>query len=181
MNAKDVIVRLHDHRAWVNQKLLDAAAALPPEALHKPLPIGQGSIWKSLLHMHAAEYVWLAALLGDENPVLPGDVRDKLPGNQQGTGGIASLDELRAKWSALENRWRAYLKELRDDELDQTVVKCNTSGKRLSSRRVDALLHVCTHAQYTVAQVINMLRQLGVTTLPDPMLISKVREEFIAG
>jgi hypothetical protein len=41
------------------------------------------------------------------------------------------------------------------------------------------LLHVCTHAHYTVAQGINMLRRLGVPTdrLPDPMLITLSRQE----
>jgi uncharacterized damage-inducible protein DinB len=180
MNATDVVARLHEHRAWVNQKLLDAAASLSAEALHKPLAIGQGSVWKSLLHMHAAEYVWLESMLGNEHPVLPGDVADKLPGNQQGAGGIASLAELRSKWKAHEGRWRTYLDGLKDCELEQTVTKANTAGKKLSSARIDALLHVCTHAQYTAAQVVNMLRQLGVTALPDPMLISKAREEFTA-
>ena len=36
----------------------------------------------------------------------------------------------------------------------------------------DVLLHVCTHAHYTSAQVVNMLRQVGLDPLPDVMLIS---------
>jgi len=40
---------------------------------------------------------------------------------------------------------------------------------------------VCTHAQYTTAQVINMLRQLGAQPLPDPMLITLARGEAAAG
>jgi uncharacterized damage-inducible protein DinB len=40
------------------------------------------------------------------------------------------------------------------------------------------LLHVCTHAQYTTAQVVNMLRQVGATSLPDTMLITLARKQM---
>jgi hypothetical protein len=39
------------------------------------------------------------------------------------------------------------------------------------------LLHLCTHAQYTVAQAVNMLRQAGLGPLPDVMLITMARQE----
>jgi uncharacterized damage-inducible protein DinB len=48
---------------------------------------------------------------------------------------------------------------------------------RLATRRSDVLLHVCTHAHYTAAQVINMLRQTGIDKLPETMLISLARKE----
>ena len=185
MNAADVVRRLHQHRTWANQHLRSAAAGLTAEVLRQPFAIGQGSIWKSLLHLYAAEYVWLGALLGDEAPLTPGDVATKLPGNQEGPGAIATFEQLEADWSALDVRWQHYLAELRVDALEQPVVKLVTSGKlagqRLSARRLDVLLHVCTHAAYTTAQVVNMLRQAGVDSLPDVMLISLARQEMLDG
>ena len=176
MNAADLVRRLHQHRAWVNRKLLDAANVLSEENLRKPLPIGQGSIWKSLLHLYAAEYVWIETLSGNEAPLVPGDLAGKIPGNQEGEDAIRALDELAGKWKKLDTRWRAYLEKLTDADLDELVYKVSTQGKRSATRRGDILLHVCTHAQYTTAQVINMLRQVGVQPLPDPMLITLARE-----
>jgi uncharacterized damage-inducible protein DinB len=180
MNGADTIRRLHRHRAWVNRKLLDAAAALPAADLQKQFPIGQGSIWKSLVHLHAAEFVWLESLLGNEEPLLKGDLPGKIPGNQQGEGAIGSLDELKAKWHELEARWQTYLESLEDADLDQVVYKVSSQGKRHGTRRGDILLHVCTHAQYTTAQVVNMLRHAGAPQLPDPMLITMARQESAA-
>ena len=37
--------------------------------------------------------------------------------------------------------------------------------------------HVCTHAQYTVANVVNMLKQAGAEKLPKTMLIALARFE----
>jgi uncharacterized damage-inducible protein DinB len=181
MNGVELVRRLHQHRAWVNGKLIQAAFALKSADLQTPLPIGQGSIWKSLVHMYAAEYVWLESLLGDESPVAPGDLPDKIPGNQEGSGAIRSLDELVGLWRELDARWQAYLDGLNDADLDPLVYKVSSlQGTRSATRRGDILLHVCTHAHYTTAQVVNMLRQLGAPALPDPMLITMARQETVA-
>jgi len=180
MTAVDLLRRLHQHRAWVNGNLLEAASGLTAEQLRAPFAIGQGSIWKSLVHLHAAEYVWLGALQGDDDPLLPGDLPGKLPGNQQGEPVITGLDDLRQRWSALEQRWRDYLATLTVESLDEIVYKKSTSfgrGIRFGTRRYDVLLHVCTHAHYTAAQVINLFRQSGVEKLPETMLISLARQE----
>jgi uncharacterized damage-inducible protein DinB len=181
MNAVELHRRLHQHRAWVNDNLLTAAASLSEEQLRAPFQIGQGSIWQSLLHLYAAEYVWLEALLGNEDSLVQGDVPGQIPGNQQGEGRIAGLDELRHKWSALEQRWTGYLVSLTPESLQDVVYRKSTrSGLgRFGTRRSDVLLHVCTHAHYTAAQVVNMLRQTGVEKLPETMLISLARKEAI--
>ncbi len=178
MNAVELLRRLHQHRAWVNRNLLTAAANLSDGQLRSPFPIGQGSVWSSLLHLYGAEYVWLEALRGNDEAVLPGDVPGKLPGNQQGEGGVTGLDDLRQKWSALEGRWADYLGSLAPESLDELVYRKSTGlGKRFGTRRGDVLLHVCTHAHYTAAQVVNMLRQSGADKLPETMLISLARLE----
>lgn len=181
MNAADPIRRLHQHRAWVNLTLLETAGKLSEQQLHQSFPIGQGSIWKSLVHLHAAEYVWLEALLGNENSLAPGDVAGKLPGNQEGQGGVASLADLEARWRQLQAHWQTYLAELTPEQLDDIVYKVRSKGGRFAFRRLDVLLHVCTHAHYTVAQVVNMLRHAGVEPLPDPMLITLARSEPAVG
>ena len=180
MTAVDMVRDLHTHRAWVTARLLAAARPLSPGQLRQPLAIGQGSVWRSLMHLHAAEYVWLEALLGNETAMLPGDLAGHLPGNQLGAGGPADVAEMERAWQALDARWDDYLAGLTDAALGDTVYRVSTSsmaGKRLGVPRSAILLHVCTHAQYTVAQTVNMLRQVGADSLPDVMLITKAREE----
>jgi len=181
MDSIDLVRRLHQHRQWVNQGLLATAAKLSDDQLRQVWKIGQGSIWKSLTHLYAAEYVWLEALSGNENPLTPGDVSGKLPGNQEGAGALSSLADLRLRWDELAARWQAYLDALTPDSLDDTVYKTSSlSGLRAATQRSDILLHVCTHAQYTTAQIINMMRQAGLKQFPDPMLITLARQEQAA-
>lgn len=101
MDAIELIRRMHQHRAWVNTNLLTVAGGLSPEQLRKEFPIGQGSVWQSLLHMYGAEYTWLETLLGTEKFVVPGDVPGKLVGNQQGVGGMTQLPDLQQNWANL--------------------------------------------------------------------------------
>jgi uncharacterized damage-inducible protein DinB len=179
MSAVELVRRLHQHRAWVSGNLL-TAAALSAEQLRAPFAIGQGSLWRSLVHLSAAAYVWLEALLGNDDPLLPGDRPGRLPGNQQGEGGITGLEDLREKWSTLEGRWADYLVSLTPASLDEIVYKKSTSwglGKRSGTSRADVLLHVYTHAHYTAAQVVNMLRQAGAATVPETMQITLARHE----
>ena len=182
MHAVQLVQRLHQHRQWVNAKLLDAAQKLSVEQLHQRFEIGQGSVWKTLTHLYAAEYVWLQALNGNENPVAPGDRPGKLPGNQEADDAAASLSELKARWASLDTEWNTYLADLTDDSLTQLSAKVSSlSGQRSTTARGDILLHLCTHAQYTVAQAVNMMRHAGLDRLPDPMFITMAREESAAG
>jgi uncharacterized damage-inducible protein DinB len=179
MDAVALIRRLHQHRSWVNNNLLEAASRLSDEQLRRTFAIGQGSIWKSLVHLFAAEYVWLEALTGNESPVAPGDLAGKIPGNQEGATPIAGLLDLKQKWSDLARRWSEYLAGLRVESLDDFVYKTpsNAPTKRFGAKRSDVLLHVCTHAQYTTAQAINMMRHNGIEKLPEVMLLALARQE----
>jgi uncharacterized damage-inducible protein DinB len=177
MTAIDVLRRLHQHRAWVNGNLLTAATSLSDEELRSTFPIGQGSVWKSLTHLYAAEHIWLETLLGKEEFLVPGDVPGKIPGNQEAEGGMTRLDDLRQKWSALEQRWIDYLTALTPAALEEVVYRKRASGERFGIRRSDVLMHVCTHAHYTSAQVINMLRHNRVEKLPETMVVSLARRE----
>ena len=184
MNAIDLIRRLHQYRMWTNRQLRDCARLLTAAQLLQPFPIGQGSVWKSLTHLYAAEYVWMEALHGNEQPLVPGDAPGKMPGNQEAEGAMSDLNELLENWQELDRRWEDYLSRITDECLDQVVFKISTSsalGKRLGTRLADVLLHVCTHDAYTTAQVVNMLRHLGVPKLPDLMLISLARQEVAKG
>jgi uncharacterized damage-inducible protein DinB len=177
--AISLIQRLQQHSGWSSNNLLTTAAGLNEDQLQRQFPIGQGSVWKSLTHMYAAEFVWLAALQGTDSAVAPGDVRGQLPGNQLGEGAMHSIEELRPKWTELQQRWAQYLAALKPEALDETVYRCSSTSPNepFGARRSDVLLHVFAHAQYTSAQVVNMLRQLGVEKLPPTMVMAMARQE----
>lgn len=176
----DLIRRLHEHRAWVNDRLMDAAHRLPEEALHRELPVGQGTIFRTLCHLWAAEYVWLGVLRGNPQPLPAGDRPGEPVGSQRGPGGVTTLEELIERWRATETDWREYLQS---PELPLAGVVYKRSSRAQPDaptpplQRTDVLLHVCLHAQYTTAQLCNMLRQVEAEAIPDVMLVTMAREQ----
>ena len=177
MSSVVLIQRLHQHRFWTNRQLLASATQLTTDQIRQSFDIGQGSLWKTLTHLFGAEYVWLDALLGNDDPVAPGDAAGKLPGNQQGEDPMTTLRELQEHWTDLDVRWENYLTNLNEEKLAVEIGKVSSNTRVRSVVRCgDIVLHICTHAQYTTAQAMNMLRQLGVESLPDPMLITMARD-----
>jgi uncharacterized damage-inducible protein DinB len=182
MTSLDVIRRLHEHREWSNERLLQAAEELTDEELRRPFDIGQGSVWRSLMHMLGAEFVWIEALTGNPRGLMPGDAPGKLPGNQVAGGGPTTVAELRAAWTPVTARWRDYLAGLTESSFVEPVYRARVIDgveRQFATSRSDVLLHVCTHAHYTGAQAVNLLRHLGRPSLPDLMLITLARGQTV--
>jgi uncharacterized damage-inducible protein DinB len=165
MHAVDVVRRLQSYRAWVNRQLLTSARALTAEELRRPFEIGQGSVWSSLVHLFGADRLWLDAFTAhDATPFTRDDEFD-------------GLDALTTAWSDVERGWDALLDALHEDDLARTVVRFDRTGNRVTVEALDAHLQLCTHAAYTAAQVVNMMRHLGVHPLPSTMLLEQARAE----
>lgn len=147
---------------------MDAARSLSDQQLRQTFAIGQGSVLATLVHLYAAELVWLAAIEGNPSPMSPFDVR------------MESLHELEQAWGDLEGRWERFYANLREADLGRPVTKTsalNPTAPPKTTSLADVLLHLSLHAQYTIAQMTNMLRQLGIHPLPDTMLITLSRQQ----
>jgi uncharacterized damage-inducible protein DinB len=160
MEAITILRRLHQYRTWCNRQLLHACRPLSAEQLHAPFEIGQGSVWKSLVHLLAAESLWLDAFEGRPDSPVPCEADFK------------GLEELADRWADLDRRWLEALARLDGSDLERPVLRADLQNQCFSFDRVDAHLQVCTHAAYTAAQLINMLRRLGVAPLPNCMLVA---------
>ncbi|MGP1346704.1 MAG: DinB family protein [Phycisphaerales bacterium] len=165
----DAVRRLHEHRVWMRGRLLDACAGVSAEAWVRPFDMGRGSLWSTVEHLYAAERVWISALEGDGQVSVEVDLE---PGDLAG---------LRAAWEPIDRRWGAFLATLTDEMLGAPVERYSAVWKRhYTTYAGDVLLHVATHAAYTTAQAMNMLRRLGVRELPGMDLILMACERWDA-
>ncbi len=155
MEAIQILRRLHQYRAWSNRQLLHACRPLSREQLDAPFEIGQGSVWKSLVHLLAADSLWLDAFEGRPDSPVPCEADFK------------DLEELANRWADVDRRWLDALARLDGSDLERPVLRADLQNRSFSLGGVDAHLQVCTHAAYTAAQVVNMLRRMGVTPLPN--------------
>lgn len=180
MDALSTFRRLREHQNWSARKLLDVAEQLTAEQLLRTFAIGQGSYWATLVHLYGAELVWLEALQGQSAARLPKPQQGLTVGFSPEEITLRSLQEFKTEWLKLMDRWVEYLAHLSSQLLNGAVLRQPTGAKGppKPTTRADVLLHVPLHAYYTTAQAVNMLRQLGITPLPDTMMISLARSQY---
>ncbi|MDX2030996.1 MAG: DinB family protein [Blastocatellia bacterium] len=144
------IRRLYDYTVWANHLSLDACEALTEEQRTREVGISYGSIQGTLLHMAAAEWVWLARWRG-EAPTTFWEPAD-----------FPTLAAIRERWAAVEADRRAYLAGLTDAELSQERAFRRLNGEETSLPLGLQMQHVVNHATLHRGQIVGMIRQLGI-------------------
>ncbi|MER3418994.1 MAG: hypothetical protein C4290_00030, partial [Chloroflexota bacterium] len=101
---------LYAYTRWANDRVLDTAAPLSPTELSKPGGAGYGSVRDILVHIVAAQWVWLSRWQGVSPNALwdPADFPD--------------LASIRARWREVEDETAAFLAGLDADRLGAEVV-----------------------------------------------------------
>ena len=59
---------LHAFNSWADNRILDAAIAMPAEKVMQDMKSSHGSIHGTLVHLVAAEKMWLSRWVGKPDP-----------------------------------------------------------------------------------------------------------------
>ena len=171
MNLSD-IRHLFDYTEWANELALDAAAELSDEDLRRDFKISHCSIFVTLLHMAAAEWIWLERWHG-RSPAK------KEAWSLWTTDSCADLEVLNQRWSELIERRAQLISQLDEPGLAAELPFKLLSGDPNSLRLVDQMQHVVNHATLHRGQVVGMIRQLGIAP-PATDLLFYLRREIPA-
>jgi uncharacterized damage-inducible protein DinB len=144
------ILLLHDH--WATGQILDTCRALTFEQFHQRFEMGPGSLHDTLTHIIGAMRTWTDTLAG-----IPLRPRIETDGQRR------SPEQLR---ELLDESARALESESRRRPLDEMVIRTMRDGRTGRFTRGAVLTHVTTHGMHHRAQCLNMLRHLGIKTLP---------------
>ncbi|HLJ58108.1 MAG TPA: DinB family protein [bacterium] len=142
------------HNAWAARVLLERCRSLTPEQFHQRFEIGPGSLHDTLRHIISVMRRW-ANRIADRPPGKP---LEETPTPHTPDELLVLLDEVNRE---LQDVVARVAREGRFDEMMRVefTPECFSRGT--------AFVHVITHGAHHRAQVLNMLRRLGVTTLPD--------------
>jgi uncharacterized damage-inducible protein DinB len=146
----NTIRELFSHNSWGNEKLFDVAVLLSDEQLDRRFDIGPGTLRETMRHIYGAERVWYERVGG------PG--RETLPHSRD----LSDVEDIHAWACRLSAARTAWIDSLADGALDGPIAYVGSDGQRHTARLGDILLHVCNHGVHHRAQVLNMLRRLGV-------------------
>ena len=144
---------LFDYNAWANRRSLDAASELTNEQFIKPMGSSFSSVRDTLAHICGAEWVWLERFQGRSPSGLP-DVTQ-----------FADAASLRARWSEQEARLLAFVRGLRQSDLDRIMEYKTLKFGTYSNPLWQSMQHLANHGTYHRGQVTTMLRQLGAKAI----------------
>jgi uncharacterized damage-inducible protein DinB len=148
MNLLD-LQTLIDYHYWARDRVLAPLEALTPDQYNRDLGSSFKSIRETITHIYAAEWAWYQRWMGDSPTAL-------LPADR-----FADLAELRAAWTDLERKLRAYVDGLGDGGVNRIVEYKLLSGRAGASPVWQMVQHVVNHASYHRGQITAMLRQIG--------------------
>ena len=161
------VLRIHlDYTAWASQKLLDTAAALSEEELNRDFGTADRTLLGTLVHIFAADRVWLYRVAGGANPGFI-------------TAADRSFAVLQADWPAVLERWRVWAAELSEDAAQSMIDYRNLKGVPFRQSVWQIVLHVVNHATHHRGQAAGFLRAMGKAP-PELDLIVYYRERTLA-
>lgn len=141
---------LFDYDYWARDRLLVQVAKLTEVEYGAPRALDYGSIRGTLVHWLAGECIWLARWLGQSPDRLM--TEDDLP----------TFEGLRALWAAEEQKMRAFLDRLADDELARPFRYVSTRTKEEYTNTLwPTMAHLVNHGTQHRSEIALTLTQLG--------------------
>ncbi len=162
---KKFILEYTAFNVWANERICSVAEKLSNEEMNQEIISSFPSIKKTLLHIWDAQLIWLKRLQGISLDAFP---------SQSFTGTNTELIT-----GIIETSKQLHeLAESFDDATLESVRKYATlKGGIVTSATYQVLAHVVNHGTYHRGQLITMLRQCGVTEIPQLDLIYFYRDK----
>ena len=149
MSVSAEVLRGHiGYTAWASRCLVESASRLSRDELTRDFGTADRSVLGTLVHIFAADRIWLARLEGLPSP--------------------AYVTDADYRWSVLENDWRAlharwveWAHGLTDEAAAARVSYRDLSGNPWQQPLWQLVLHVVNHGTHHRGQVSGFLRAMG--------------------
>lgn len=135
---------------WANGQVLRAAAGLDDGQLDRAMEIGRGSFRRTLLHLYAGEHVWLQRWQGKGETPWPDESE------------AASVVTLAERFGRTRGERDTFLKLLTPADTQRRLSYRDSRGGLFAATLGDMLLQAVIHSIHHRAQLVNMLRRLGI-------------------
>lgn len=151
---KELLQQYAAYNHWANKQLLDAIGQLSAEQITQPITSSFPSVFKTVLHLLDAENMWWQRLKLQEHVERPSDTF---------TGDFKELHQKLLQQSALYEQWTVGLLE---HQLQHVFGYQRSKNEQQKQPVYQTLLHIFNHSSFHRGQLVTMLRQLNVTTIP---------------
>ena len=162
---------LYAYNLWANQRMFSTLEKLTDAQFTESMQSSFPSIRESVLHILAAEWIWLKRWTGNSpRATVMGDGTATMMHSTLSNGGVAvdrlsSLSGLQDFADSIEQERQKYFATLLDDDLQARLDYTDMGGKPYSMPLGELMQHVVNHGTYHRGQVTTLLRQVGAETI----------------
>lgn len=149
---------LYDYNRWANSRVLDAVSKLNPEQFTRDLENSFRSVRETLVHILAAEWIWLERWNGTS------------PKGMLGAAELSDVETIRQRWDKVESDRREFIRKLTPERLEAVVNYANVRGQAFAYPLWQMLVHVVNHSTYHRGQLTTLLRQVGAKPVGTDLL-----------
>lgn len=160
---KELLLRYADYNLWANRRLLAILGALPEEQLDRDLGSSHISLRGTVYHIWDAETVWYERLHLAAHVVLPS------------RGFTGNWEDFMQQFIRQSELLRDFIATASEAKLGHTIEYNYMKGGVRKSGVEDVILSVFNHSTYHRGQLVTMLRQTGVTKIPQTDFIEYTR------
>ncbi len=153
------LLRAHlDYSAWASQRLVGAAAELSDAELNRDFHSAYHSVLGTLVHVFAADRVWLSRIRGVPRTTFVSDADHH-------------LRVLQADWPALHDEWKQWAAGITDELAYAEIGYTDLKGNPWRQPLYHLVLHAVNHATHHRGQVSAFLRALGRVPPPVDLIV----------
>src|SRR5438477_11823973 len=158
MNKED-IQQLYRYNKWANATVMKSVAPLSTEELTRHLGGSFPCVRDTLVHIMAAEWIWLRRWKG----VSPRALLDAAE--------FPDLEAVGTRWSEIETEQMDFVNEVTNESLNEVITYVNTRNQTWRYPLGRIMQHLVNHSSYHRGQVANFLRQLGAQPAATDFLV----------
>jgi len=149
---KDYLITLTKFNLWAAKKTIARLADIPTEQWGKDLGGSFKSLADTVLHLLSVEKLTCERLQGTQQPFLANSF-------------VGSKAEILALWATYSQKLAEIVAGFGDESPDTLLQFKTLKGADMEMERYKLISHVVNHSTYHRGQIVNYLRQLGITDL----------------
>jgi uncharacterized damage-inducible protein DinB len=146
--------RMIDYTYWAHRQVWGCISELNDEQFTRACDYSIGSLHEQAVHTMGAEWLWLQRVRGEQtDPFLkPED--------------YPTRESVRNQWDEIEGGWRAFVNNLSDEQLAQTIEYTSINGLVKRSQPLwEGLAQIINHATDHRSQMLALIHQVGGKTV----------------
>jgi uncharacterized damage-inducible protein DinB len=153
----DWIQTLWGYNYWAHHKLWNSIMTISESDFKKPVAYSVGSVHIQVVHVMWAEAVWYARLHDASRPTFT--IED-----------YPTRPSIREKWNDVEEKWRVYLDNLTESELERQIEVVRFNGEHYIHSVQEMLLHAVNHGTDHRGQILRLIHDYGGDTYAQDMI-----------